>query len=86
LQSSIQTATCYYQYNYSKAEAIPLSVLHKDTTSELADLSSHFPFLILNVKQRICEYQLLKSFGPTRGQGIEPRFIEYRADALTTEQ
>jgi len=34
----------YYQSNYSKVEAIPLSALPKDTTSELAGLSSHDPF------------------------------------------
>jgi len=27
-----------------KVEAIPLSALPKDTTSELADLPSHYPF------------------------------------------
>jgi len=31
----------YYQSNHSKVQAIPLSVLPKDTTSELADLSPH---------------------------------------------
>jgi len=36
-----QAATCYYQSNHAKVEAISLSVLPKDTTSELADLSSH---------------------------------------------
>jgi len=29
---------------YSKVEAIPLSALPKDTTSELAGLSPHYPF------------------------------------------
>jgi len=33
--------TCYYQSNHSKVEVIPLSALLKDTTSELAGLSSH---------------------------------------------
>jgi len=37
LQSSIQAAILYYQSNHSKVEAIPLSALPKDTTSELAD-------------------------------------------------
>jgi len=41
---SSQAVTCYYQSNHSKVEAIPLSALLKDTTSELADLSSHYPF------------------------------------------
>jgi len=27
-------------------------------TSELADLSTHYPFLMLNVKQGSCKYQL----------------------------
>jgi len=31
--------------NHSKVEAIPLSALLKDITSELAGLSSHYPFL-----------------------------------------
>jgi len=34
-RSSSQAATCYYQANHSKVEAIPLSALPKDTTSEL---------------------------------------------------
>jgi len=46
----------YYQSNHSKIEAIPLSTLPKDTTSELASLSPHKP-----AKQESCEYQLLKS-------------------------
>jgi len=37
---SSQAATCYYQSNLSKVEATPLSALPKDTTSELASLSS----------------------------------------------
>jgi len=32
---------------------------------QLAGLSSHYPILMLNVKQGTCEYQLFKSFGPT---------------------
>jgi len=42
-RSSSQAATCYYWYqsNQSKVEAIPLSALPKDTTSELAGLSPH---------------------------------------------
>jgi len=49
-------ATCYYQSNHSKIEAIPLSALTKDTTSKLAGLSSHYLFLMLNVKHGSCEY------------------------------
>jgi len=55
----------YYQSNHSKVEAVPLSALPKDTTSELASLSSRYSFL-LNVMQESCEFQLLKSFGLTR--------------------
>jgi len=33
-----------HQSNHSKVEAIPLSALPKDTTSELAGLSPHQPF------------------------------------------
>jgi len=40
-RSSSQAATCYYQFNHSKVEAISLSALPKDTTSELASLSPH---------------------------------------------
>jgi len=36
-------------------EAIPLSALPKDTTSELTGLSSHYPSFMLNVKQGSCE-------------------------------
>jgi len=57
-RSSSQAATCYYQSNHSEVEAIPLSTLPKDTTSEPVGLSSHYPFLMLNVKQGSCEYQL----------------------------
>jgi len=32
-----------------QVEAIPLSALPKDTTSELAGLPSHYPFFMLNV-------------------------------------
>jgi len=42
--SSSQATTCYYQSICSKVEAIPLSALPKDTTSELAGLSPHYPF------------------------------------------
>jgi len=64
--SSSQAATCYYQSNDSKVEAIPFSALPKGTTSELAGLFPQYPFQMLNVKQGSCEYQLLKSFGLTR--------------------
>jgi len=48
------------------AHGYPISALPKDTTSELAGLSSHYPFFMLNDKQGSCEYQLLKFFGLTR--------------------
>jgi len=38
LWSSSQAAIRYYQSNHSKVQAIPLSALPKDTTSELAGL------------------------------------------------
>jgi len=39
-----QAATCYYQSNHSKVEAISLSALPKDTTSELAGYVHTNPF------------------------------------------
>jgi len=57
LPSSSQAATCYFQSNHSKVEAIPLSALPTDTTSEVAGLSSHYPFFTLNVKQGSCAFQ-----------------------------
>jgi len=39
-QSSSQAATCYYQSNHSNVEAISLSALPMNTTSDLANLSS----------------------------------------------
>jgi len=48
---SSQAVTCYYQSNHAKVEAIPLSALPKDTTSELAGLPLHYPFFMLNIKQ-----------------------------------
>jgi len=43
---SSEAATCYYQSNYSKVEAIPLRALPKDTTSELSGLSLHYSFFM----------------------------------------
>jgi len=43
-----------------------LRALPKDTTRELVGLSSHYPFLMLNIKQESREYQLLKSFDLTQ--------------------
>jgi len=53
---------------------MPLSVLPKDTTSELAGLSSHYSILMLNVKQGSFEFQLLKSFGLTRPGNRMPAY------------
>jgi len=50
--------------------AMTLCPMPKDTTSELAGLSSHYPFLTLNVKQGSCEYQLSKPFGLTRPENL----------------
>jgi len=67
-----------YQSNQSKIEEISLSALPKDTTNELAGLSSHshYSFFKLNVKQGSCEYQLLKSFGLIR-PGNRSRSTDY---------
>jgi len=43
-RSSSQTATCHYHSNRSKVDAIPLSALPNETTSELAGLSHTIPF------------------------------------------
>jgi len=43
-------------------------VVSKNTKSDLAGLPSHNPFLMLNVKQESCGYQLSKFFGQTRPQ------------------
>jgi len=45
VRSSSQAATCYYQFNHSKVEAIPLSALPKDTNIELSGLSPRNLFL-----------------------------------------
>jgi len=39
--SSNQVAVCYYPSSHSKVEAIPLSALPKDTTSEHSGVSLH---------------------------------------------
>jgi len=39
-----RAANCYYQSNRSKKEAIPLSALPKEPTSEFSGLSSLYPF------------------------------------------
>jgi len=36
----------------------------KGTTSELAGLSSHYPFFMLNVKQGSCEYDSTRKSNP----------------------
>jgi len=76
LRSSSETATCYYQSNHSKVEAIPLSALPKDTIRANLPAYLHAIPLMLNVKQGSCEYQHFKYFGLTR-PGIERRSTAY---------
>jgi len=47
--------TWNYQSSQSKIDTI-LSILSNDTTSKLAYLSSHYPFLMINIKRESCEY------------------------------
>ena len=54
-------------------------------TSTTPRLNLHTVPLMMNVKQRSCEYQFLKSFGMAR-QGNEPRSTDCKEDALTTTQ
>jgi len=56
-------------------EIIPLIALSKDTTSEFARLSSHYPFSTLNIKQGSCEYQVLKSFGADSARESKPGLL-----------
>jgi len=68
LQSSSQGAACYYQFNRSKGNTIPLSALQNDIKRNYW-LDLHTIYLMLNVKQGSCEYQLFKVFfgyGSTR--------------------
>jgi len=53
-RSSSQAATCYYQSNHSKVEAILLSTFPKDP--QLANLPAHLHTIpwMLNVKQKCC--------------------------------
>jgi len=44
-----------------KGRDVSFCSLLKDTTSEVAGLSSHYPFLMLNIKQGSCDYQPFKS-------------------------
>jgi len=44
LRSSSQGATCSFQPNHSKEEAISLCALPKDITNELAGFSLHYHF------------------------------------------
>jgi len=44
----------------------PAKCRAQNTTSQVVGLSSHYLFVMLNVKQGSCEYQLLKLFGLTR--------------------
>jgi len=80
---SVFESSCHplFQFNHSKAEAIPLRALPKDTTSELASLSSHYSFN--------AERQVGKLLIPTflnllvrLDEGIEPRSTVFE-DTLT---
>jgi len=81
LQSSSQAATCYYQSNHSKGEAI--LIVSCPRTSEVDGLSSHYPCLMLNVKQGSCEYQLFTSFGPTRPGTISTQVAVFHRKLVT---
>jgi len=63
----LRPATCYYQFNHSKVEAISLSTLTRTQQAILPAYLRTNPF-VLNVKHGSCEYQLLKSLGWKRGQ------------------
>jgi len=82
-RSSSQAATCYYQSNHSKVEAIPLSVLPMDTTNELAGFDLHTIPLMLNVKQGSYEYQLFNLL-VWLCQVIEPHLYQLWSEALIT--
>jgi len=58
LRSSCQAATCYYQSNHSKVEAIPLSAFQKTQQANMPAYI-HTISLMLNVKQGSCEHQRL---------------------------
>jgi len=47
-----QAATCYYQSNHSKVEAIPLSALPKDTISELTGCRPISTVTLLNAERQ----------------------------------
>jgi len=69
-RSSSQAATCYYLSNHSKVEAIPLTALPKDTTSEFVGL---FSTLFFNGEHQAGKlWQLFKPFGPTRRRNRTP--------------
>jgi len=54
LQSSSQAATCYYESIHLKVEAVQLSALPKDTTNELANLSSLYLFNAKRQAGKLC--------------------------------
>jgi len=64
-------------------EAISLSALPKNATSELSGPISTLSLFMLNVKQGNCEYQLLKSFGLIRPANRAQIYL-LEADALIT--
>jgi len=44
-------SSCHLLLYQSKVQLIPLRALPKEITCELAGLSSHYPFFMLNIKQ-----------------------------------
>jgi len=52
-RSSSRAATCYYQFNHSKVETIPLSALPKDTISKLAGQGRNQDFVKGGWKMKI---------------------------------
>jgi len=79
MRSSSQAATCYYQFNHSKEEVIPLSTLSKDTTSELSGLSSLSLFLCWTSSREAVNINF-QSILIWLGQGIERRSTDYEAN------
>jgi len=67
---SSEAVTCFYQSNHAKVEAILLSALPKDTTSELAGLPSHYPFFMLwtSSRETVNQGRRQKNFQRGRGQ------------------
>jgi len=71
---SSQAATCYYQSNHSKVEAIPLCTLTKDTTSELAGKRTEKK---LEIVQIACDY-----FITSKNQSIRKVMLSLLAQSI----